>query len=59
MRPSPPSRQRTSQAAARPFEHFVLVQPTPFQPTKTADADKRIVFHTLYQELIDCAFHSS
>jgi len=42
-----------AQAAARPFEHFVLVQPTPFQSTKTADADKRIAFHTLYQELID------
>jgi superfamily II DNA or RNA helicase len=42
-----------AQAVARPFEHLVLVQPTPFQSTKTADADKRIAFHTLYQELID------
>ena len=42
-----------AQAAARPFEHFVLVQPTAFQSTKTIDADKRVAFQSLYQELID------
>jgi superfamily II DNA or RNA helicase len=42
-----------AQAAARPFEHFVLVQPTAFQSTKTVDADKRAAFQSLYQELID------
>ena len=41
------------QAAARPFEHVVVVQPTPFQPTKSPDTDKRIEFQTLYHELID------
>lgn len=42
-----------AQAAARPFEHFVLVQPTPFQPNRNPDPDKRVEFQTLYQELID------
>jgi superfamily II DNA or RNA helicase/very-short-patch-repair endonuclease len=42
-----------AQAASRPFDHFVLVQPTAFQPTKSPDQDKRIEFQTLYQELID------
>src|SRR5258706_963289 len=42
-----------AQAAARPFEHVVLVQPTPFQPIKNVEADKRIAFQTLYQELVD------
>ena len=42
-----------AQAASRPFEHFVLVQPTAFQPMCTPDPDKRIEFQTLYQELID------
>jgi very-short-patch-repair endonuclease len=41
------------QAAARPFEHYVLVQPTVFQPQRTPDADKRIEFQAIYQELID------
>lgn len=41
------------QAAARPFEHFALVQPTSFQPARAPDADKRVEFHTLYQELVD------
>ena len=41
------------QAAARPFEHFVLVQPTAFQPKRSPDADKRVEFQVLYQELID------
>jgi superfamily II DNA or RNA helicase len=30
------------QAAARSFEHHVLVQPTPFQPARMPDADKRL-----------------
>jgi superfamily II DNA or RNA helicase/very-short-patch-repair endonuclease len=42
-----------AQAASRPFEHFVLVQPTAFQPARNPDPDKRIEFQTLYQELID------
>lgn len=42
-----------AQAASRPFEHFVLVQPTAFQPTRTPNPDKRVEFQTLYQELID------
>jgi superfamily II DNA or RNA helicase/very-short-patch-repair endonuclease len=42
-----------AQAASRPFEHFVLVQPTPFQPTRDPDADKRVEFQTLCQELVD------
>lgn len=41
-----------AQAAARPFEHFVLVQPTPFQPNRSPDRDKRVEFQALYQELV-------
>lgn len=41
------------QAASRPFEHLVLVQPTAFQPSRSPDADKRVEFQALYQELID------
>lgn len=41
------------QAASRPFEHFALVQPTSFQPVRPPDADKRVEFQTLYQELVD------
>ncbi len=41
------------QAASRPFEHIVLVQPTPFQPNRNPDPDKRVEFQTLYQELIE------
>jgi len=40
-----------AQAASRPFEHFVLVQPTPFQPDRNPDPDKRVEFQILYQEL--------
>lgn len=40
------------QAASRPFEHLVIVQPTAFQPIREADPDKRVEFQTLYQELI-------
>jgi superfamily II DNA or RNA helicase/very-short-patch-repair endonuclease len=42
-----------AQAASRPFQHFVLVQPTTFQPTRNLDPDKRVEFQTLYQELVD------
>ncbi len=42
-----------AQAAARPFDHLVLVQPTTFQPVRTPDADKRVEFQALYQELVD------
>ncbi|MEX2663421.1 MAG: DEAD/DEAH box helicase family protein [Vicinamibacterales bacterium] len=42
-----------AQAAARPFEHYVLVQPTAFQPQRSPDADKRVEFQALYQKLID------
>lgn len=42
-----------AQAAARPFEHFVLVQPTAFLSSRNPDADKRVQFQAVYQELID------
>ena len=42
-----------SQAARRPFEHVVLVQPTSCQPARSAKSDKRVEFQTLYQELIE------
>ena len=42
-----------AQAAARPFEHFVLIQPTAFQPTRNPELDKRVEFQTLYQELLE------
>jgi superfamily II DNA or RNA helicase/very-short-patch-repair endonuclease len=41
------------QAAARPFGHFALVQPTSFQPARAPDTDKRVEFQTLYQELVE------
>ncbi len=40
------------QAASRPFEHFALVQPTAFQPARAPEADRRVEFQTLYQELV-------
>ncbi|MBN2560496.1 MAG: DEAD/DEAH box helicase family protein [Phycisphaerae bacterium] len=40
------------QAAARPFEHTVLVRPTMFRPLRAADPDARRQFHELYDELI-------
>jgi superfamily II DNA or RNA helicase/very-short-patch-repair endonuclease len=40
------------QAAARPFEHTVIVRPTSFQSPTTADSDKRAEFHSLYRELV-------
>ena len=42
-----------TQAAARPFNHLVLVQPTTFEPARTPDADKRVEFQALYRELVD------
>ena len=41
-----------AQAAARPFQHTVLVRPTSFRPLEAADPDVRIQFHDLYDELI-------
>jgi superfamily II DNA or RNA helicase/very-short-patch-repair endonuclease len=42
-----------AQAAARPFAHIVLVQPTAFQSRRNPDSDTRVEFQALYQELID------
>jgi len=42
-----------AQAAARPFEHYALVQPTWFQPARTPESDRRLEFQALYQELVD------
>lgn len=42
-----------AQAAARPFEHYVLVQPTAFRSQRSPDADKRVEFQAIYQELVD------
>ena len=42
-----------AQAAARPFEHLVLVQPTAFQPCRSHGSDKRVEFQAIYQELVD------
>jgi very-short-patch-repair endonuclease len=41
------------QAASRPFEHYVIVQPTTFQSTRLPDPDKRLEFRALYQELVN------
>ena len=41
-----------AQAAARPFEHKVVVRPTAFYGGRSADADKRVEFQALYQELV-------
>ena len=41
------------QAAKRPFDHFVIVQPTAFLPTREESADRRVEFQSLYQELIE------
>ncbi len=40
------------QAAARPFQHTVMVRPTDFRPLRPADPDRRIQFQDLYRELI-------
>jgi superfamily II DNA or RNA helicase/very-short-patch-repair endonuclease len=42
-----------TQAAARPFKHWVLVRPTAFESLRTPEADKRIEFQALYQALVD------
>ena len=44
-----------AQAAARPFEHFVLVQPSTFHSVRPPDPDKRLEFQALYQDLVDDA----
>ena len=40
------------QAAARPFEHIVLVRPTDFRPLREANPNARMQFQELYGELI-------
>jgi superfamily II DNA or RNA helicase/very-short-patch-repair endonuclease len=40
------------QAAARPFEHIVIVRPTDFRPLREANPDVRMQFQELYGELI-------
>src|SRR5947199_8023113 len=42
-----------AEAAARPFEHYALVQPTSFQTARTPESDRRIEFQTLYRELVE------
>ena len=42
-----------AQAAARPFEHYALVQPTSFQTARAPESDKRLEFQTLYRELVE------
>ncbi len=51
-----PARHRVdarAQAAARPFEHTVLVRPTAFQSVKGTATDKRVQFQALYKELVE------
>jgi very-short-patch-repair endonuclease len=40
------------QAAGRPFEHVVLVQPTSFESDRPPDPDRRLEFQALYQDLV-------
>jgi superfamily II DNA or RNA helicase/very-short-patch-repair endonuclease len=42
-----------AQAAARPFEHYALVQPTSFQSARAPESDRRLEFQTLYRELVE------
>lgn len=42
-----------AQAAARPFEHRVLVRPTAFQSLKPPETDKRMEFQALYKALTE------
>jgi superfamily II DNA or RNA helicase/very-short-patch-repair endonuclease len=42
-----------AQAAARPFEHYALVQPTSFQTARAPESDRRLEFQTLYRELVE------
>jgi len=41
-----------AEASRRPFEHSVLVRPTPFQAITPTIADKRMEFQALYSDLI-------
>jgi superfamily II DNA or RNA helicase len=41
------------QAAAHPFGHDVLVQPTAFMPNRSPDADRRVEFQNLCRELVE------
>jgi len=41
------------QAAARPFQHYALVQPTSFYPIGTPDPDRRFEFQALYEQLVE------
>jgi len=41
------------QAAARPFQHYALVQPTSFHPIRTPDPDRRVEFQALYEQLVE------
>ncbi len=41
-----------SQAAARPFEHHLLVRPTSFHPLAEANSDARVQLQDLYRELV-------
>jgi superfamily II DNA or RNA helicase len=42
-----------AQAAARPFDHTVVVRPTAFQASANSGSDKRVEFQALYKLLID------
>ncbi len=42
-----------AQAAMRPFDHVVLVQPTSFQPVRAPEPDRRMEFQALYQDLVN------
>jgi len=42
-----------AQAAARPFEHTVIVRPTTFQAGCAIGTDKWVEFQSLYQLLVD------
>jgi superfamily II DNA or RNA helicase/very-short-patch-repair endonuclease len=42
-----------AQAAARPFEHTVIVRPTAFQSADSSRVEKRIEFQSLYQLLVE------
>src|SRR5438093_8896022 len=45
--------RKKAQAAARPFEHMVLVRPTSTQSITNTSGDKRIEFQRFYQSLVD------
>jgi superfamily II DNA or RNA helicase len=42
-----------TQAAARPFEHYAVVQPTSFRPAREPESDKRLEFQSLCRELTE------